>query len=289
MPAPDAPALYAVIGNPIAHSQSPFIHAEFARQTGQHIEYTRVLCPLDGFRQTIDAFVAAGGRGCNITVPFKFEAPPLARRLSPRAALAQAANVLSFDQGADGAGGWSADNTDGIGLVNDLAREGCALEGRRVLLLGAGGACAGVLGPFIAGGPAEVVVANRTLDKAQALVERHQPWARQHGVALAARALDAAGTGFDVVINGTASSLQQAAVPVAPQVLGAGAVAVDMMYGPAARGFLAWAQAGGARAFDGLGMLVEQAAEAFHLWRGVRPQTAPVLATLRARLAAAQG
>ena len=109
MPAPDAPALYAVIGNPIAHSQSPFIHAEFARQTGQHIEYTRVLCPLDGFRQTIDAFVAAGGRGCNITVPFKFEAPPLARRLSPRAALAQAANVLSFDQGADGAGGWSAE------------------------------------------------------------------------------------------------------------------------------------------------------------------------------------
>ena len=275
---------YAVAGNPVEHSRSPFIHAEFARQTGQAIDYGRLLVPLDDFAGTLRRFAAerTGGpvRGCNVTVPFKFEAAQLATRLTERARLAGAVNVLAFD-GDD----WLGDNSDGIGLVRDIERHaGVPLAGTRVLLVGAGGAAAGALGPLLAAGPAELVVVNRTVARAQALVERHGTLAG--ATALRAGAPEAAGAGFDVVINATAASLQGAEVPVPAPVLRPGALALDMMYGPAARAFLDWAGAHGARPRDGLGMLVEQAAEAFARWRGVMPDTAPVLAALRARLAA---
>lgn len=277
------PDRYAVAGNPVEHSQSPFIHAAYARQTGQAIDYGRLLCPLDGFADTLRRFAAddsAGRvRGCNVTVPFKFEAFALATRHTPRATLAQAANTLRFD-----AEGWLADNTDGIGLVRDIERNaGVPLAGARVLLVGAGGAAAGALGPLLAAAPAALVVANRTVAKAQALVERHRAMAGQ--VELVACAPADCGSGFEVVINATASSLRGADIPVSAGVLAPGALALDMMYGPAAQTFIDWAQAHGARGRDGLGMLVEQAAEAFALWRGVVPDTAPVLAALRERLA----
>jgi len=283
------PDRYAVAGNPVEHSQSPFIHAEFARQTGQSLTYGRLLCPLDRFAATVRAFAAdasAGtARGCNVTVPFKFEAFALAGRRTPRAQRAEAANTLRFDPQAEG--GWLADNTDGVGLVRDIERNaGVTLAGARVLLIGAGGAAAGALGPLLEARPAELVVANRTVGRADALVARHADLA--DGTALRACAPHEAGEAFDVVINASASSLQGAEVPVGAAVLAPGALALDMMYGPAARGFLAWAEAHGARGRDGLGMLVEQAAEAFFVWRGVRPETAPVLAALRARLAAPQ-
>ena len=271
---------YAVIGNPVEHSQSPFIHARFAEQTGEHLRYERLLCPLDDFAHQVTAFAASGAKGCNITVPFKFEAFALAATRSARAQLAGAANVLRFDAQA-----WLADNTDGVGLVRDIQDNmGLILAAKRVLVLGAGGAAAGVLGPLIAAGPAELVLANRTLSKAQALVSSHTDWNRQHGVPLSARSLDACGEGFDVLINATASSIAGAEVPVSPQVLAPGALALDMMYGAQARGFLDWASAHGALPRDGLGMLVEQAAEAFYVWRGVRPHTPQVLNELRQRL-----
>ena len=274
---------YAVAGNPVEHSRSPLIHQQFAQQTGQAVVYGRLLCPLDAFKAQILAFAAAGAKGCNVTVPFKFEAFELAARRTPRAELAQAANTLRFD--AESEGGWLADNTDGVGLARDITlNAGVTLAGRRVLLLGAGGASAGVLGPLIEAGPAEVVVANRTVDKAQAIVDRHATWAAQHGVRLSAHGLQDPGEAFDVFINGTAASLSGSGVPVGPQVLRPGALALDMMYGPAAQAFLDWARAHGAVARDGLGMLVEQAAESFALWRDVRPDTTPVLAHMRARV-----
>jgi len=274
-------ARYAVAGNPVAHSRSPHIHSLFAQQTGQAVDYGRLLCPLDAFVPTVQAFAADGAQGCNVTVPFKFEAFALAARRTPRAELAQAANVLRFDTEAQG--GWLADNTDGIGLVRDItANAGVPLAGQRVLLVGAGGASAGVMGPLIEAGCAELVVANRTVAKAEELVARHAALALQHGVRLSARSLTDAGEAFDVVVNGTATSLSGTGVPVGPQVLRAGTLALDMMYGPAAQGFLDWARAHGATGRDGLGMLVEQAAESFLLWRGVRPDTAPVLRGMRA-------
>ena len=269
---------YVVAGNPVEHSQSPFIHNEFARQTGQAMEYGRVLWPLGGFAESVRALVASGAKGCNITVPFKFDAFREGRHLTPRAALAQAANVLRFDPE-----GWLADNTDGAGLVNDIERNaGVALAGKRVLLIGAGGAAAGVLGPMLAAGPHQIMIANRTAAKAQALVDRHRAVAGD--CVLQAGGLTDPGAAFDVVVNASASSLQGAAVPVPDSVLAPGALALDMMYGPAAQPFLDWAASHGATGRDGLGMLVEQAAQAFELWRGVRPDTAPVLAALRRRM-----
>jgi shikimate dehydrogenase len=272
--------LYCVMGNPVEHSKSPWIHARFAELTGQHLLYEKRLVPLDGFARAVREFAAHHGKGCNVTVPFKFEAPALATRLSPRALLAQAANTLRFD--ADGV---FADNTDGVGLVNDISgNAGVGLNGRDVLLIGAGGAAAGVLGPLIEASPHRIVVANRTLDKARTLIERHDTLAIQHRVELAASDL-AVRDRFDVVVNATASSLAGAAVPVPGAVLKPGALAYDMMYGPAAQGFLDWARENGPVARDGLGMLVEQAAEAFLVWRGVRPPSSQVLGELRASLA----
>lgn len=272
---------YVVVGNPIEHSQSPMIHAEFARATGQAMEYGRLLAPLDALAPTLRQFAADGGRGCNITVPFKFEACALAPRRTERATLAEAANTLCLD-GTD----WLADNTDGAGLVTDIeANAGVSLRDSSVLLIGAGGAAAGALGPLLGARPAQLVIANRNAERAFALVQRHAALATTCGVALRGAGLDGCGAAFDIVINASASSLQGAAVPVPPVVLRPGTLALDMMYGPASRPFLDWAQAHGAQGRDGLGMLVEQAAESFAIWRGVRPDTAPVLQSLRQRMA----
>jgi shikimate dehydrogenase len=283
---PQLPDRYAVAGHPVAHSQSPLIHQQFAQQTGQVLRYERLLCPMDQFASTVQTFARSVGegaraRGCNITVPFKFEAFALAQQHTARARLAGAANTLRFDDD-----GWLADNTDGAGLVRDIQNNaGVPIAGTRVLMIGAGGAAAGALGALLAQQPHTLVVANRSLEKAQALVQNHHSFADAHGVAIQARALSNCGEHFDVVINASSSSLQGGDIPVAANVLRPGTLALDMMYGPAAQSFIQWAQQHGAAGRDGLGMLVEQAAEAFALWRGVQPHTAPVLASLRARLA----
>ena len=270
--------LYCVLGNPIAHSRSPAIHARFAELTGERIRYERRLLPIDGFARGLRDFAAQGGRGCSVTVPFKTEALRCATACSERAQLAGAANTLSLH--ADGS--ISADNTDGLGLVADITRNaGIALAGCDVLLVGAGGAAAGVLGPLLHAGVRHITVANRTLAKAQALVQSHSALAAQRKTQLKACDLRAPLVDFDIIINASASSLAGADVPVPASVLRPASLAYDMMYGPAAQGFLDWARRHGARPRDGLGMLVEQAAEAFWLWRGLRPPSAQVLAELQ--------
>lgn len=268
---------YAVVGNPIAHSKSPWIHAAFARQTGQALVYQTLLAPLDGFEQSVTAFRIGGGRGLNVTVPFKLEAFALANHHTPRAEAAGAVNTLAF--GPDGILG---DNTDGAGLVRDLSFNlHCPLVGRRILLLGAGGATRGVLLPLLTSLPASLTIANRTASKAIALAERfipHAGRARVDGCGFE----ELAGRRFDLVINATAASLSGELPPLPPGLYAEGALAYDMMYGRGQTPFLRAALAdGAARVADGLGMLVEQAAESFALWRGVRPDSAPVLAELR--------
>ena len=264
---------YCVMGNPVEHSRSPWIHSRFAALTGQNLQYTRQLVPLDGFAQAVRAFAQAGGRGCNVTVPFKLEAAQCATTRSERVQLAAAANTLVFHDGAI-----HADNTDGLGLVADITHNaGVSLAGRDVLLVGAGGAAAGVLGPLLLAGARHITVANRTLAKAQALVQSHSALAALQKAELSAQEPLALSAHFDVIINATASSLSGGGIPVPASVLRPGALAYDMMYGPAAQGFLDWARQHGAVPRDGLGMLVEQAAEAFLLWRGVRPPSAQVL------------
>ena len=273
--------LYRVIGNPVSHSQSPWIHTRFAALTGQTLQYDKQRVPVDGFVSAVQQFFAEGGRGCNVTVPFKFEAAALATQVSDRAQLAQAANTLTVQNGTV-----QADNTDGAGLVNDIQRNaGFDLAGRRILLIGAGGASAGVLAPLIQTQPASITVANRTVDKAHALVNRHTALALLQKTELLAQTLQGLEGDFDVIINATTSSLSGGAVPVAASTLKPGALAYDMMYGPAAQGFMTWAREHGAQPRDGLGMLVEQAAEAFLVWRGVLPPSQQVLAELRANLA----
>jgi len=277
---------YVVMGNPVAHSQSPFIHAAFAQQTGQAMEYGRRHCDFDAFEATLQAFADDGGRGCNVTMPFKFHAFRLAATRTERGELAGACNALRREGDA-----WRGDNTDGAGLLRDIERNaGVTLRGARILLIGAGGAACGVLGPLLAAHPAELVVANRTLAKAVDLLRTHRAAVVARGdraIALRAAPLDDCGDAYDVVINGSASSVQGAGVPVAARVLRPGTLAIDMMYGPSARPFLVWAERAGATARDGLGMLVEQAAEAFAFFRRVEPDTAPVLAALRRRMEAA--
>jgi len=260
---------YAVFGNPIAHSLSPRIHALFALQTGQDICYEAILAPRDGFAETVRKFIAAGGRGANVTVPFKEAASRLATTLTPRAQAAGAVNTLTFT--ADGIHG---DNTDGAGLVRDIETNlGFRPAGRRILLLGAGGAARGVILPLMEKRPASVFIANRTAEKARRL-------AGEFGVqgggfeTLASRQ-------FDLVINATSAGLSAATLPLPAGVFAPGCLAYEMVYGRETP-FMQQARAAGARVADGLGMLVEQAAEAFFLWRGARPDTAPVLAVLRA-------
>lgn len=267
------PDRYAVIGNPVAHSKSPQIHAEFARQTGQNLVYERLLAPTDAFIPTAIAFRARGGCGLNITLPFKGEAFGYADRLSKRASAAQAVNTITFEGDAI-----VGDNTDGTGLVNDLVRNlGCAIAGARVLLLGAGGAARGVIMPLLEQQPAQLAIANRTPGKAQSLAQSF----REHIDAGTYAAL--AGRQFDLVVNATSASLAGELPPLPPGVFARGALAYDMMYGRGETPFLVFARSEGAAMLaDGLGMLVEQAAESFFIWRGLRPDSARVLRFLRA-------
>lgn len=272
------PDRYAVIGHPIAHSQSPLIHRLFAEATGQALVYEAIDggAQEGGFAQALAAFRAAGGRGVNVTLPFKLEALAAADVASDDARVAGAANALRFDRGRV-----EAQNFDGTGLVRDIeANLGLPLKGKRVLLLGAGGATRGALRPIACAGAARIAIANRTADKAGALARELAP--HLAGVPLAGVGLDAlAGAGaFDAVINATSASLTGAAPAVPPGAFAPGALAYDMVYGKGLTPFLKLAQAAGARVADGTGMLVEQAAEAFAWWRGVRPDTRPVLARL---------
>ena len=262
---------YAVIGHPVAHSKSPWIHAEFARQTGQDLAYAPIEAPLEGFERTVDEFRAAGGRGANVTLPFKERAFRYCRgAVSERARGVGVVNTLLFEGAAV-----RGDNTDGIGLMRDLTVNlGFAIGGRRVLLMGAGGAAQGVLGQLLAAGPRRLVIANRSPDKARALAVRYRGTA---GVAYD----ELRGEQFDLVINATSAGLAGEAPPLRGEAFAPGALGYDMVYGRDTP-FLALARAAGAAAHDGSGMLVEQAAESFFLWRGVRPDTAPVLAALRA-------
>ena len=259
---------YAVFGNPISHSKSPRIHALFAAQTGQDISYEALLAPLDGFAGTVLAFAAAGGRGANVTVPFKEEAFRLATTLTQRARAAGAVNTLSF--AADAIAG---DNTDGAGLVRDLkANLGCDLAGKRILLLGAGGAARGVTLPLLDEQPGSLTIANRTAEKAVQL-------AAAFGIEGGGFEM-LAGRSFDLVINATSAGLSDAPLPLPTGLFASSGLAYEMLYGRETH-FMAQARAAGCRVADGLGMLVEQAAEAFLLWRGARPVTGPVLAALR--------
>jgi shikimate dehydrogenase len=264
---------YCVIGNPIAHSKSPEIHTVFAAQTGQGIRYERCLAPLDGFAETVRHLVAQGYRGANVTVPFKIEAVAVATRLTERARAAGAVNTLSFKEGEI-----VGDNTDGPGLVADIVRNaGFALADQRILLLGAGGAARGIMLPFIEQKPRSILVANRTRATADSLVANFA----QYGVELAACGFDQIEGPFDIVINATASSLAATMPPVPGSAFAKGTLALDMMYGSAPSPFMVFASEQGAITRDGLGMLVEQAAEAFLVWRGVRPDTGAVFTTLR--------
>jgi shikimate dehydrogenase len=280
------PARYAVIGNPIAHSRSPAIHAQFAAQTDQDMVYDRLLAPLDAFVATVAAFRAEGGRGLNVTLPFKTEAFRLADSLTPRAALAGAVNTLAFD--ADRVLG---DNTDGAGLVDDIEhRIDLPLAGARVLLLGAGGAARGVVQPFLAAGIDRLMIVNRTAARAGELVSdlgARLPAADAEK--LSAGGFDAIAGGFDLIINATSAGLADASPPVPAAAWSGVRLALDMVYAAQPTAFMrAAADAGCPRVEDGLGMLVAQAAESFALWRGVRPATLPVYAMLREQLAAAR-
>ena len=268
---------YAVFGNPISHSLSPAIHARFAQAEGESLEYAAMLVPQGEFATHARAFFASGGKGANVTLPFKVEAFAIAEVASERAALAGAANFLAQRDGR-----LHADNTDGAGLVADLTRNlSCDLRGARVLLLGAGGAARGVIAPLLALSPATLVIANRTAARARELAQRFVSYGP-----IEAAALDAIPAGpFDVVLNATSGGTRGEALSFPAHAFASRTLAYDMAYGAPAKGFIAQAQARGARASDGLGMLVEQAAESFLLWRGKRPATRPVIEALRAGLA----
>lgn len=264
---------YVVIGNPVAHSLSPEIHARFALATGETLAYDRLLVEPGDFARAARGFFAAGGRGANVTLPFKVDAFEFAQERTARAEQAGAVNTL-----AARAGIVLGDNTDGAGLVRDLTVNlGLGLGGKRILLVGAGGAARGVVAPLLDLSPAMLVVANRTRERAREL-------ARVFGDAgrIESAGLDAPGAGFDLVVNATSSSTRGEPLALRADVFGPGATAYDMAYGAAARPFLDGARAAGALTSDGVGMLVEQAAESFLLWRGRRPETAGVIAALRA-------
>ncbi|MFC6633900.1 shikimate dehydrogenase [Microbulbifer taiwanensis] len=267
---------YAVVGNPIAHSLSPRIHGAFAAQTGEDIRYEKRLVEKGGFADFARDFFAAGGCGLNVTLPFKLDACEFADTLTERARAAGAVNTLALQQN----GTLLGDNTDGAGLVADIKDYlGWAIEDRKLLLLGAGGATRGALLPLLAEKPAQIHIANRTAQKAQQLVQDFSGYGP-----ISASGLDAVPAGFDLVVNASAASLAGELPPLSPLVLATGAWAYDMVYGAEPTPFMRWAEQLGAETADGLGMLVGQAAEAFYLWRGLRPAVAPVLEMLRAEL-----
>jgi shikimate dehydrogenase len=265
---------FAVMGNPVGHSLSPRIHAMFAKQCGIELEYTAILVREGEFEQAVKQFIDAGGRGLNVTVPFKLEAWNLAGRRSERAQLAGAVNTLILDQD----GSVDGDNTDGIGLLRDITINlGKPVAGARVLVIGAGGAVRGVLGPLLEEHPAVLHVINRTASRAVELAAAFAGSGECTG-----SGLDQPGSGYDIVINGTAASLQGEVPDLPAAIFAPGALAYDMMYGDKPTPFMSWAQENGAgQVADGLGMLVEQAAESFRAWHGVRPETSPVIAALR--------
>jgi shikimate dehydrogenase len=269
---------YAVMGNPIAHSKSPQIHQAFAQQTRQRIVYTAIQVDPGGFAQAVGNFFANGGKGLNITVPFKREAWQLANELGEEAKQAGAVNTLLLND----AGGLVGRNTDGIGLVRDLLHNyTITLREQRLLLVGAGGAARGVLQPLLAEKPACLVIANRTPERAHELAADFAKLGDVSGAGFD----DLAGQQFDLIINATAASLQGEVPPLPDDCCASGAWCYDMMYAAEPTPFMLWGQQhGAAHSVDGLGMLVEQAAESFYLWRGVRPQTAPVIEALRKEL-----
>jgi shikimate dehydrogenase len=271
----EKPARYAVMGNPVAHSKSPRIHALFAHHFKHHIEYTAIQVDEGGFAQAVEQFRANGGAGLNVTVPFKQEAYRLADHLSERAKIAQAVNTLRFEPD----GRLFGDNTDGAGLVHDLEKNlGLHLKDRRILMLGAGGAVRGVLQPLLHRHPALIVIANRTVSKARDLAEEFA----HYGKIEASGFKELKGKHFDIVINGTSASLKSEIPPLPDNLFTTHALAYDMMYGDKAKPFLDWAAVHGAeQVVDGLGMLVEQGAESYLIWRGVRPETKPVIEKLR--------
>ncbi|MDH5483669.1 MAG: shikimate dehydrogenase [Gammaproteobacteria bacterium] len=271
---------YAVIGNPIAHSKSPLIHAEFARQTGQVLSYTAERVEPGKVAEFVAHFQANNGRGLNVTVPFKLDAYQLATSLSDRAQRAGAVNTLVLN----GVGDYYGDTTDGTGLVNDLSHNHhIHLNAKRILILGAGGAVRGVLEPILQQLPSTLVIANRTADRAHQLAHDFSDMGHIQGCGFA----DLASETFDLIINGTSASLSGELPPLPDGILAQGATVYDMMYAAEATPFMRWGkQQGATGCLDGLGMLVEQAAESFAIWRGVRPQTAPVIQLIRASLRA---
>ncbi|MBI3775255.1 MAG: shikimate dehydrogenase [Gammaproteobacteria bacterium] len=273
------PEHYAVLGNPITHSKSPRIHAMFAKQTGQRIVYSAIQVDHGGFQQAVGNFQASGGKGLNVTVPFKREAWELVNDRSARAQNAGAVNTIVMRADSILFG----DNTDGAGLLRDLRGNFAAeISGQRVLILGAGGAVRGVLQPLLEEQPALLVIANRTADRAAALAQEFATLGPVTGCGFDALFRKQ----FDLVINGTSASLQGDLPPLPDDLLTPGALCYDLMYSAQHTVFMRWAEQHGAgQVEDGLGMLVEQAAEAFYIWRGVRPQTAPVITQLRAELA----
>lgn len=271
----EQPARYAVMGNPVAHSKSPAIHQLFARQFQHRIEYLAIQVDPGGLRQAVEQFRAAGGKGLNVTLPFKLDAFRLAENMSERAKAAGAVNTLKFESDDRIFG----DNTDGIGMVHDIQLNlEMPITGKQVLLLGAGGAARGVLGPLLKHRPARVVVANRTIAKARDVVQLFRGQAPVEACSFA----DLRGKHFDIVINGTSASAKGEAPELPATLFTRDSLAYDMMYGDRPTPFLEWAALNGAaRVSDGLGMLVEQAAESYFVWRGARPETRPVLAALK--------
>lgn len=265
---------YAVVGNPVSHSKSPQIHAMFAEQTRQAMAYSAIESPLDGFEKVVNDFFGQGGKGLNVTVPFKEQAWRMCQQLSDRARLAGAVNTLFQDRNGQLCG----DNTDGYGLVSDLKAQEISLLGKNILIIGAGGAVKGVIQPILSEAPASLTVSNRTLSKAEEIVETF----KQMG-SLKSLAFDGVNKAYDLVINGTSASLGGQLPAVSSDIFSPQTVVYDMMYAKGDTVFNAWAkQCGAGVVLDGLGMLVEQAAEAFFLWRGVRPQTREVVQFLRA-------
>ncbi|QIJ83479.1 shikimate dehydrogenase [Vibrio coralliilyticus OCN008] len=267
---------YAVFGNPISQSKSPFIHTLFARQTNQSLTYTAELAPVDGFVAAAEAFFAQDGKGCNVTVPFKEDAYRLATRLTERAQLAGAVNTLKkLDDGEI-----LGDNTDGEGLVQDLLQNQVVIEGARILLIGAGGAARGVIKPLLDQKPAEIVITNRTLSKAQTLQEMFSSFGPIKAVEMAHIEQS-----YDIIINSTSSSLSGELPAISSAIFSPNSTVYDMMYGSGHTTFNQWAiEHNAAVVYDGLGMLVGQAAESFMLWRGIRPGTKQILRELRKNL-----
>jgi shikimate dehydrogenase len=267
------------MGNPVAHSKSPRIHQAFAIQTSQTLRYEAILVPADGFAYAVHVFRQAGGKGLNVTVPFKEEAWRLATVRTARAELAGAVNTLSFSRSGEIHG----DNTDGTGLLRDLEHNHVELATRRILILGAGGAVRGVIGPLMERYPSSIVIANRTLERAETLIRQFSQFSQLSACSLE----DLPGLGsFDLIINATSSGLHGELPALPDGLIHPQSCCYDMVYGDAEPVFVKWAKQHGAHvALDGLGMLVEQAAEAFYVWRGVRPDTIPVIAMLRGQLA----